>query len=102
MMALRVELKSRERIIIGDCVITNDDQRTKLTIEGQAVILRENDILIPDTANSPVKRICLAVQLMYAAKDPREHHDIYFTLVREILEAAPACIRTLSASITKS
>lgn len=90
MMALRVELKPRERIIIGDCVITNDDQRTKLTIEGQAVILREKDILTPETANSPAKRIYLAVQLMYTAKDPRDHHDVYFTLVREILEAAPS------------
>lgn len=90
MMALRVELKPRERIIIGECVITNDDQRTKLTIEGQAVILREKDILTPETANSPAKRIYLAVQLMYTAKDPRDHHDVYFTLVREILEAAPS------------
>jgi flagellar protein FlbT len=29
-MALKVELKPGERILIGDCVVTNSDQRTVL------------------------------------------------------------------------
>jgi len=51
-MALKVELKPGERIILGECVITNDDQRTRLYIEGDAPILREKDILTPKTANT--------------------------------------------------
>jgi flagellar protein FlbT len=39
-MALKVELKPGERIIIGNSVITNDNQRTRLFIEGDAPILR--------------------------------------------------------------
>jgi flagellar protein FlbT len=39
-MSLKVELKPGERIIIGECVITNTDQRTRLLIDGQAPILR--------------------------------------------------------------
>jgi hypothetical protein len=31
-----------ERLIIGDCVITNEDQRTRLLIDGQAPILSES------------------------------------------------------------
>lgn len=89
-MALRVELKPSERIIIGDCVVTNDDQRTRLLIEGEAPILREKDIMTTETANTPAKRIYLAVQLMYTSKDPRAHHDIYFALVRDIVQAAPS------------
>ena len=47
-MALKVELKPGERIIIGNCVITNTDQRSRLLIEGEKVpILREKDILTP-------------------------------------------------------
>ena len=46
-MALKVELKPGERIILGDCVITNHDQRTRLLIEGHVPILREKDILTP-------------------------------------------------------
>jgi flagellar protein FlbT len=89
-MALKVELKPGERIILGECVVTNDDQRTRLVIEGHVPILREKDILTPDRADTPAKRIYLAVQLMYTSKDPRAHHDVYFALVRDILTAAPS------------
>jgi flagellar protein FlbT len=89
-MALKVELKPGERIILGDCVITNDEQRTRLLIEGQLPILREKDILTPHTADTPAKRIYLAVQLMYTSKDPRTHHEVYFALVRDITKAAPS------------
>jgi flagellar biosynthesis repressor protein FlbT len=89
-MSLKVELKPGERVIIGECVITNADQRTRLVIDGQAPILREKDILTAKTADSPAKRIYLAVQLMYISRDPTAHHQIYFELVRNILRAAPS------------
>ncbi len=89
-MALKVELKPGERVIIGDCVITNSDQRTRFLVEGTAPILREKDILTAKTADTPAKRIYLAVQLMYTAKDPTAHHDVYFQLIRDFLQAAPS------------
>ncbi|MEA2988885.1 MAG: flagellar biosynthesis repressor protein FlbT [Alphaproteobacteria bacterium] len=89
-MALKVELKPGERIILGECVVTNDDQRTRLTVEGQVPILREKDILTTKLADTPAKRVYLAVQLMYTSKDPREHYDVYFALVRDIMKAAPS------------
>jgi flagellar biosynthesis repressor protein FlbT len=89
-MALKVELKPHERIIIGDCVVTNSDQRTRLLIDGTVPILREKAIMTPDRADTPAKRIYLAVQLMYTSKDPRLHHEVYFALVRDILKAAPS------------
>ena len=89
-MALKIELKPRERIILGDCVVTNDDQRTRLVIEGNAPILREKDIMTLSRADSPAKRIYLAVQLMYTAKRPEDHHTLYFRLVRDIMRAAPS------------
>jgi flagellar protein FlbT len=89
-MALKVELKPGERIILGDCVVTNADQRTRLLIEGEVPILREKDILTSERADTPAKRIYLAVQLMYTSRDPRAHHEIYFTLVRDTLSAAPS------------
>ncbi len=27
---------------------------------------------------------------MYTSKDPREHHEVYFALVRDIMKAAPS------------
>jgi flagellar protein FlbT len=89
-MALKVELKPGERIFIGECVITNDDQRTRLLIDGTAPVLREKDIMTAERADTPAKRIYLAVQLMYTSSDPRTHHEIYFALIRDIVQAAPS------------
>lgn len=94
-MALKVELKPGERVIIGDCVITNSDQRTRFLVEGTAPILREKDILTAKSADTPAKRIYLAVQLMYTAKDPTAHHDVYFQLIRDFLQAAPSSMELI-------
>jgi len=89
-MGLKVELKPGERFILGECLVTNGTQRTRLLIEGDAPILREKDIMTSKQADSPAKRIYLSVQLMYTARDPRLHHETYFTLMRELLQAAPS------------
>jgi flagellar protein FlbT len=89
-MALKVELKPDERIIIGNAVIRNGDHRTRFFIEGDAPILREKDILTPATADTPAKKIYLAVQLMYLKNDLSTHNEIYFPLVRDFLSAAPS------------
>ena len=89
-MALKVELKPGERIILGDCVITNDGPRSNLLIEGQVAVLREKDILVPEAADTPAKRIYLTIQLMYTSKEPQIYHERYFSLVRDITKAAPS------------
>jgi len=91
-VSLKVELKPHERLIIGNCVVTNSDQRTRLFIDGNAPILREKDILTPETANSPARRIYLAVQLMYLDNDISKLRGEYFALVNDIVTAAPSCI----------
>jgi flagellar biosynthesis repressor protein FlbT len=90
-MALKVELKPHERIIIGNCVITNTDQRARLLIDGDNIpILREKDILTPETADTPAKLIYLAVQLMYISPDANASHGTYFNLIRDLVTAVPS------------
>jgi len=89
-MSLKVELKPGERILIGDCVITNSDQRTRFLVDGMSPILREKDIMTSERADTPAKRIYLSIQLMYISGDPTRQHDLYFTLVRELIQAAPS------------
>jgi flagellar protein FlbT len=89
-MALKIELKPNERMILGDCVIVNADKRARLVIEGTVPILREKDIMTPRQASSPAKRIYLAVQGMYTSKRPHEEHALYLRLVHEMLQATPA------------
>ena len=89
-MALKVELKPGERIILGENVVTNTGQRTRLLIDGATPILREKEIMTSELADTPAKRVYLAVQLMYTAREPAVHHEIYFKLIGEILLAAPS------------
>ncbi len=91
-MSLKVELKPGERLIIGECLITNSDQRTRLFVDGSAPILREKDILTAETANSPAKRIYFAVQLMYLDGITEELERTFQQLTTEIAEAAPSTI----------
>lgn len=92
-MSLKVELKPNERIIIGNCLVTNADQRTRLYIDGTAPVLREKDILTPETADSPCKRIYFAIQLMYLEDDIGTHRETYFSLVDDVVQAAPSTLR---------
>ena len=89
-MALRVELKPFERIIIGQSVITNSDTRTAFLIDGDAPILREKDILTAETANTPVKRIYLCVQMMYLENDIPGYQDLYLGFIKELIDAVPS------------
>ncbi len=89
-MPLRVELKPFERIVIGQSVITNSDTRTAFLIDGDAPILREKDILTAETANTPVKRIYLCVQMMYLENDIPSYQDLYLGFIKELIEAVPS------------
>jgi flagellar biosynthesis repressor protein FlbT len=89
-MSLKVELKPHERLIVGNAIITNADQRTRLIIDGKAPVLRERDILSAETANSPAKRIYFAVQLMYLDDNVERFRRDYFSLVTDLVRAAPS------------
>lgn len=89
-MALIIDLKPLERIIIGNALITNDEHRARLHIEGDAPILREKDIMHEADADTPCKRIYLTVQLMYLATEPVKMHELYFKQVSDIQKAAPS------------
>ncbi|SMQ66539.1 flagellar protein FlbT [Devosia lucknowensis] len=91
-MALKVELKPGEKLLVGNCIITNSDQRTRLFIDGNAPILREKDILTSDTANTPAKRIYLAVQLMYIEEDAEKAQATYSEMSRDFVAAVPSSL----------
>ena len=96
-MSLKVELKPGERLIVGGCVITNADQRTRLTIEGKLPILREKDILKPEAADTTAKLIYLAVQLMYLEGSFQASRTEYFTLVNAMAASLPQSVPLLDA-----
>lgn len=90
-MALVIDLKPGEKILIGEVVITNDSQRTRLHIAGDSPILREKDVMKQEDVNTPCKQIYFLVQAMYLSKTPQDLHDSYFEFVKDVQKAAPSC-----------
>ncbi len=77
-MGLKVELKPGERFILGECVVTNGDQRTRLLIEGQAPILREKDIMTPEQADTPGQtHLSLRPAHVHRARPEPASHDVF-------------------------
>lgn len=95
---LRVELKPFERIVIGQSVIINSDTKAAFLIEGNAPVMRERDILTAETANTPVKRVYLCVQMMYLENDIAKYQDIYLDLIRDLITAVPSFRDTIGVA----
>ena len=90
-MPLKITLRPRERLILGGAVVRNGDTNVRLSVENEVPILREHDILSQRDANSPCRRIYFVVQLMYVDESNlAEHHKLYWTLVGDVLAAAPS------------
>lgn len=88
-MALVIDLKPGEKILIGTAVITNDSQRTRLHISGDTPILREKDVMKEEDADTPCKQAYFLIQCMYMSNTPKEYHKKYFATINEIQHAAP-------------
>lgn len=89
-MALVIDLKPGEKILIGEAVITNDGNRARLHIAGEAPILREKDVMQEQDADTPGKKIYFLIQCMYLSRNPKEYHDVFFKHVVEMKQAAPS------------
>lgn len=96
-MPLKVEIKPGERVIIGDALVTNDGHRARLFIEGEAPILREKDILRPEDADTPCKKVYLLIQMMYLSSAPKQHYELYFDLIKTVQAAAPSMTAHIEA-----
>jgi flagellar biosynthesis repressor protein FlbT len=90
-MALKVDLKPHERLILGGAVISNGASRSKLIVENRVPVLRDKDIIREKDAITPCRKIYFVIQLMYM-DDARlvDKHNIYWTLVKDVVEAAPS------------
>ena len=88
-MALIIDLKPGENLLIGEAVIVNDSPRTRLHISGDSPIMREKDVMQEQEADTPCKQIYFLIQCMYLARDPQEYFNKYFRRIKEIQDAAP-------------
>ena len=79
-MPLKLSLKPGEKFVLNGAVLTNGDKRTSLMIQNKASILREKDIMQPDEANTPARRIYLPIMMMYLEGDEGEQYYNEFSL----------------------
>jgi flagellar biosynthesis repressor protein FlbT len=90
-MALKISLRPHERLIISNAVIENGGSHSEFVVENKVPILREKDIMSLKDADSPCRRIYFAIQLMYVdEKNLAVHHDAYWELVKDVVQAAPS------------
>ena len=64
-MALHVELKPRETIVLNGAEITNGPQRIRIQIKSGVRLLREKDIMREEECTSPLRKLYFAVQHTY-------------------------------------
>lgn len=85
MSGLVLKLGPKERILINGAVIENGDRRSRLSIVSpNANILRLRDAIHPEEANTPVRRVCYAAQLVLTGD--AEEEETRLPMVRRIEE----------------
>ena len=82
-MALKLSLKPGERLVVNGAVLQNGDRRSVL-LQNKASILREKDIIQPEEANTPARRIYFPIMMMYL--DPSEANKFYDEFVLRLNE----------------
>ena len=90
-MPLKLDLRPHEKLFLGGAVLVNGDNRAQLAVLNDVPVLREKDILKDEDANTPCKRIYLAVQMMYMdTPNLARYHQYYWDKVRAVIDAAPS------------
>lgn len=75
-MSLKFRIPAGEKLVINGAVITNTGSKAMhFSLENDAAVMRERDILLPDDVETPLQQIYLFVQLMYI--EPQNHESHY-------------------------
>ena len=86
-MALHITLRDGEKMILNGAVVRAVG-RTQLCLENAACILRGRDVMTPEEADTPAKRLYFACMMAYIDPDNLDQHrDSILMLVRDLLSA---------------
>ena len=77
-MALKLTLKPGEKFVINGAVVVNGGRRSHLLIQNNVSILRERDVMLPEDANTPVRRIYFAIMMLYLDDSGGDAYSIEF------------------------
>jgi flagellar protein FlbT len=77
-MPLKLSLKPGEKFVLNGAVVQNGDRRSALLLQNKASVLREKDIMQPEDATSPSRRIYFPVMMMYLEQGGGEAYQEEF------------------------
>ncbi len=83
-MPLKLSLKPGEKFVLNGAVVQNGDRRGTLILQNKASVLREKDIMQPEEANTPARRIYFPVMMMYL--DEANAQKYYDEMARRLTE----------------
>ena len=83
-MPLKLSLKPGERFVLNGAVVQNGDRRGVLVLQNKASVLREKDIMQPEEAVTPARRIYLPVMMMYL--DEASAHQYFEEFSKRLAE----------------
>ncbi|GAB5388974.1 MAG: flagellar biosynthesis repressor FlbT [Alphaproteobacteria bacterium] len=86
-MPLKVRLKPNEKVIINGAVISADERTaTTVVLHNRASVLRSRDIMQPDDATTPAKRIYFQIMMMYIEPENKDTFmDDYMSFMTDLI-----------------
>jgi flagellar protein FlbT len=79
-MPLKLSLKPGEKFVLNGAVLTNGEKRATIIVQNKACLLREKDIMQPEEATTPARRIYLPIMMMYLDSEEGEQYYDEFAL----------------------
>lgn len=87
-MPLKLSLKPGEKFVLNGAVLTNGDKRASLVLQNKASILRQKDIMQPEQADTPARRIYFPIMLMYLdGADTETYYNDFALRMTEFMSA---------------
>ncbi len=87
-MALKINVKPGEKIVINGAVILMGEGSTYIVLQNHATFLREKDIMQEEDASTPAKRIYFHLMCMYLDQDNYEsYYNSFMDRMSDLLKA---------------
>lgn len=101
-MALVIHVKKGQQLIVNGAVLENASGRTiTMLLKNEAAVLRAEDILTPDSTQTPAGMTYYALQCLYLFPEHRQQHLQHFNqLIDSYVGAAPSA-RSLADEIKR-
>jgi flagellar protein FlbT len=86
-MTLKISLRDGEKMVVNGAVLRAVG-RTEMVIENQSALMRGREIMAPEDATTPARRLYFACMMAYINSEGLEQHQAsILTLLRELMAA---------------